>query len=41
MGEYYARNFVLGPLLITTRDSRTDLAQWDLRFPFFHYRQDL
>ena len=41
MGEYYARNFVLGPLLITTRDTRTDLAQWDLLFPFFHYRQDL
>ena len=41
MGEYYARNFVLGPLLVTTRDARTDLAQWDLLFPFFHYRQDL
>ena len=41
MGEYYARNFVFGPLLITTRDTRTDLAQWDLLFPFFHYRQDL
>ena len=41
MGEYYSRNFVLGPLLITTRDTRTDLAQWDLLFPFFHYRQDL
>jgi hypothetical protein len=41
MGEYYARNFVLGPLLITTHDTRTDLAQWDLLFPFFHYRQDL
>jgi hypothetical protein len=41
MGEYYARNFVLGPLLITTRDARTDLSQWDLLFPFFHYRQDL
>ena len=27
--------------MITTRDSRTDLAQWDLLFPFFHYRQDL
>jgi len=41
MGKYYARNFVLGPLLITTSDSRTDLSQWDLLFPFFHYRQDL
>jgi hypothetical protein len=41
IGEYYARNFVLGPLLVTTRDARTDLAQWDLLFPFFHYRQDL
>src|SRR5262245_6705062 len=41
IGEYYARNFVVGPLLITTRDARTDLTQWDLLFPFFHYRQDL
>lgn len=41
LGEYYARNFVLGPLLITTRDARTDLTQWDLLYPFFHYRQDL
>ncbi|TKS64425.1 MAG: hypothetical protein EWM73_00442 [Nitrospira sp.] len=41
MGEYYARNFVLGPILITTSDSRTDLSQWDLIFPLFHYRQDL
>ncbi len=41
MGEYYTRNFVLGPLLVTTRDARTDLAQWDLLFHFFHYRQDL
>ena len=41
MGEYYTRNFVLGPLLVTTRDARTDLTQWDLLFPFFHYRQDL
>ena len=41
MGEYYARNFVLGPLLVTTSDTRTDLSQWDLLFPFFHYRQDL
>lgn len=41
MGEYYTRNFVFGPLLVTTRDARTDLTQWDLLFPFFHYRQDL
>ena len=41
MGEYYARNFVLGPLLVTTSDSRTDLAQWDLIFPLFHYSHDL
>jgi hypothetical protein len=41
MGEYYARNFVLGPLLVTTSDSRTGLSQWDLIFPLFHYRQDL
>ncbi len=40
IGGYYVRNFVLGPLLITTSDSRTDLAQWDLIFPLFHYRQD-
>jgi hypothetical protein len=32
---------VLGPLLVTTSDSRTDLSQWDLIFPLFHYRQDL
>jgi hypothetical protein len=41
LGEYYARNFVLGPLLIATHDARTDLTQWDLLFPFFHHRQDL
>jgi hypothetical protein len=41
MGEYYARNFVLGPLLVTTSDRRTELSQWDLIFPLFHYRQDL
>lgn len=41
MGEYYAENFVLGPLLVTTSDSRTDLAQWDVLFPLFHHRHDL
>ena len=33
IGGYYARNFVLGPLLVTTRDAHTDLTQWDLLFP--------
>lgn len=40
MGQYYARNFVLGPLLMTTLDSRTDLTQWDLFLFLFHYRHD-
>ena len=25
----------------STHDARTDLAQWDLIFPLFHYRHDL
>lgn len=41
MGQYYARNFMLGPLLMTTRDARSDLIQWDLLFFLFHYRQDV
>ena len=41
VGEYYASYSVLGPLLMTTSDTRTDLAQWDLLFPLFHYRHDL
>ncbi len=40
-GQYYARTFVLGPLLMITRDSRTDLTQWDLFFFIFHSRQDV
>jgi hypothetical protein len=41
IGDYYASNFVLGPFLITTSDTRTDLTQWDLIFPLFHYRRSL
>lgn len=39
MGEFYAKNFVLGPLLMTVRNSWTDLTQWDLLLSLFHYRQ--
>jgi hypothetical protein len=41
IGEDYAKQVVLGPLFISTRDSRNDLAQWDLLYPFVHYRQDV
>lgn len=41
IGEFYARNFVVGPLLMTTRDSRTDLTQWDLLLSLLHSRQDV
>jgi hypothetical protein len=41
VGENYAKQVVLGPLFISTRDARADLTQWDLLFPFVHYRHDI
>src|SRR5262245_17749061 len=41
ISDYYTRNYVLGPLLITTSDTRSELSQWDLIFPLFHYSRDL
>lgn len=40
-GDYYHRYFVLGPLAIATYDTRTDLKEWDILFPLFHYETDL
>lgn len=41
VGDYYARNFWLGPLLMTTSDTRTDLSRWDFLFPLGHHSEDL
>lgn len=40
-GDYYHRYFVLGPLAIATYDNQTDLKEWDVLFPLFHYDADL
>ncbi len=40
-GDYYHRYFVLGPLAIATYDKQTDLKEWDVLFPLFHYNADL
>lgn len=39
-GDYYHRYYVLGPLAIATYDTRTDLKEWDILFPLFHYGAD-
>jgi len=40
-GDYYHRYFVLGPLAIATYDNQTNLKEWDVLFPLFHYDADL
>jgi hypothetical protein len=40
IGNYYARNYLLGPLFISTSDTRRDLLEWDLLFPLVHHRSD-
>ena len=40
MGDYYARNYVLGPVFISTSDTRRDLLEWDLLFPLVHHHAD-
>lgn len=40
IGDYYARNFILGPVFISTSDAHRDLFQWDLLFPLVHHRKD-
>ncbi|HEX5645975.1 MAG TPA: hypothetical protein VFX56_03315, partial [Nitrospira sp.] len=40
IGDYYARNYILGPVFISTSDTRRDLLEWDLLFPLIHHRSD-
>lgn len=40
IGDYYARNYILGPVFISTSDTRRDLLEWDLLFPLIHHRAD-
>jgi hypothetical protein len=39
-GDFYDQYFILGPLLIVTRDAHEELAQWDLLFPLFSHRKE-
>jgi hypothetical protein len=40
IGDYYASNYILGPVFISTSDTRRDLLEWDLLFPLVHHRSD-
>lgn len=40
IGDYYARNYILGPIFISTSDTHRDLLEWDLLFPLVHHRAD-
>ena len=40
IGEYFTRNFILGPVFISTSDTRRSLLEWDLLFPLLHHRAD-
>jgi hypothetical protein len=40
IGDYYARNYILGPVFISTSDTRRDLLEWDLLYPMIHHRSD-
>jgi hypothetical protein len=40
-GDDYHRYFVLGPIAMATYDERTDLKEWDVLFPLFHYGRSL
>lgn len=40
IGDYYVRNYILGPVFISTSDTRRDLLEWDLLFPLIHHRAD-
>lgn len=39
-GDHYHRYYVLGPVAIATYDTQTDLREWDILFPLFHYGSD-
>ena len=39
-GGLYHRYYLLGPLAIATYDKETDLKEWDILFPLFHYGAD-
>jgi hypothetical protein len=39
-GDHYHRYYVLGPVAIATYDKQTDLKEWDILFPLFHYGAD-
>ncbi len=36
-GSYYHQRFLLGPLLVSTEDTRQDLHRWDVFFPLVGY----
>ncbi|MDX2253125.1 MAG: hypothetical protein NW202_12625 [Nitrospira sp.] len=40
ISDYYARNYILGPVFISTSDTRRDLLEWDLLYPMIHHRSD-
>ena len=40
IGDYYASHYILGPVFISTSDTRRDLLEWDLLFPLVHHRSD-
>lgn len=40
IGDYYASTYILGPVFISTSDTRRDLLEWDLLFPLVHHRSD-
>jgi hypothetical protein len=39
-GDHYHRYYLLGPVAIATYDTQTDLREWDILFPLFHYGAD-
>ncbi len=40
IGDYYASNYILGPVFISTSDTRRNLFEWDLLYPLVHHRSD-
>ena len=40
ISDYYASTYILGPVFISTSDTRRDLLEWDLLFPLGHHRSD-
>ena len=40
IGNYYASNYIFGPVFISTSDTRRSLAEWDFLFPLVHHHVD-